>query len=171
MTIRMDAQEHDPEMILQIIDHFLHSPVDALFLPVIYWTKVLPRPLMAKVTSDMADFQKALNPIDQETILGIYNQKFPLGFQSYSSLALERICPLLEQGLEIFQQRYGKPSWGLDLLAILLAAKEFPQGVDFLFGGWMTPWTENITEEKIASQRDKAAKMVEIAIKLGCLTK
>lgn len=171
LIIRLDVQEHDPGLIPQIIDHFEHSPVEALFLPVIYEVEGQPRPLMAKVTRDMAEFQAALNPIDQKTILRIYNQKFPLGFQCYSCQALERIFPQLERGLEIFRQKYGPPSWGLDLLAILLAAKNFPEAVDFFFGGWMTPYKENITSEKVAVQRLRAVTMVEIAIELGCPVK
>ena len=170
VVIRMDCQEHDPAMIPRIIDAFRFSPVQALFLPVCYWVAGQPRPLMRQITQDIADFTAALSPVKSEKILRVYNQKFPLGFQAFTLPVITRLLPMLERGYEVFEQRHGRPSWGFDLLAIILAANLFPGEIDFLFGGWMPPWEENRPAEKIEAQRRKAEAIVDVAIGLGCKT-
>lgn len=168
LVIRLDCQEHDPEKIVEIVDNFSHSPVQALVLPVWYWLKSQPRPLMTKVTKDTAGFCQALSPVNSAVILEVYNQKFPMGFQAFRQSALRKVLPRLEQGIKIFSEKYGRPSWGLDLLAILVAADEYPEGIDFLFAGWSEPWEQNRGADKVAAQQKKAEAMVEIAIALGC---
>lgn len=172
LIIRLDVQEHDPFKIMEIVDAFLHSPVQALFLPVRYWVKGEPRPLMAETLRKIADFIPALAPIQRERVLEVYNQEFPVGYQAFRSGALWQILDNLQTGGAIFERKFGqKPTWGLDLLAILLAANKFPSDIDFIFGGWAEPWLVNRGPEKLAAQKDKAAKMVEIALELGCSLK
>ncbi|MBI3290973.1 hypothetical protein HYZ76_01685 [Candidatus Falkowbacteria bacterium] len=169
LVVKIDCQEHDPKMIIPIIDHFNHSISKAVFLPICYWVRGQPRPLMTTVVNDIADFRASLSPINEKGILLAYNQKFPLGFQAFRREVLEQIMPKLEKGYDLFEDRFGQPSWGFDLLAILLSANLFPQQIDFLFGGWMSPWEENRNPEKTAVQREKAEKIIKIAFDLGCL--
>ncbi len=168
LVVRLDCQEHDPEKIIETVDHFSHSPVQALVLPVWYWVKSQPWPLMTKVTKDMAGFCQALSPVNPAVILEVYNQKFPMGFQAFRQTALRQVLPRLEKGVGIFREKYGRPSWGLDLLAVLVAADEYPEGIDFLFGGWSEPWEQNRGPDKIVAQQKKAEAMVEVAIASGC---
>ena len=97
-----------------------------------------------------------------------------MGFQALTLTALKKILIELEKGMQILKERPDPPSWGLDLLTILIAAKLFPNAVDYMFGGMMTPWLKNMSPEKTKAQRKKAEAteaMVEIAIKLGCVKK
>lgn len=170
LVIRLDCQEHDALQIPFVVDHFSHSSfINALFLPVWYWIEGQDRPAMKDITIMIADFIRALSPIQKEAVLGIYNQKFPLGYQAVRTSVLEEILPKLERGLAIFQEKTGKPAtWGLDLLMILLAARQYPEAIDFVFGGWAEPWLENRGQDKIDAQRQKAITMVEVAKALGC---
>lgn len=169
IVVRLDCQEHDPWKILSLADSFFHSKAQAIFLPVWYWVKNQERPLMREITEKMAEFCSALSPMKPETILGTYNQKFPQGYQAFRTGFLKEILSDLERGLEIFREKFGTPaSWGFDLLAILLAAQKRPEAIDFMFGGWSEPWLENRGPDKIAAQRDKAEKMIEVAKELGC---
>ncbi|HYF10592.1 MAG TPA: hypothetical protein VD967_03260 [Candidatus Paceibacterota bacterium] len=169
IVVRLDCQEHDPLKIIDIVDHLDHTTVGALFLPICYWFKDDPRPRMAEITQQIAVFTGALSPIRTEEVLANYNQRFPLGYQAWRIGLLRKLWPQLESSLGIFEDVAGsKMTWGLDLLAILLAAKEDPNKIDFLFGGWSPPWTENRGPDKIKAQADKAAKMIEVARRLGC---
>jgi hypothetical protein len=164
--IKIDAQEHRPEKIIEIVDNMSESPIDALFLPVWYWIKNQPRPLMKDISVMIVDFVKGLSPIKKEIVLKTFNQTFPLGYQAFRIQTLEKIVPILKRGVEIYENLVGKSSWGLDLLAILVAANEF-ENVDFIWGGWSKPWLVNRNPDKIAAQRKKAAVMVDVAEKLG----
>jgi len=168
IVVRLDCQEHDPFQIPFVIDHFSHSEIKAIFLPVCYWTKGQKRPLMREITIMLANFCESLSPINKGVVLSTYNQKFPLGYQVFRIELVEEMVPQLRNGLELFKQKFGQPSWGLDLLTILLAANKHSEAIDFVFGGWSEPWLENRGPDKIAAQREKAEAMVEIAIELGC---
>ena len=168
VVIRLDCQEHDPAMILPIIEAFKYSAIQAMFLPVYYWVQGQDRPPMVSITQDIVKFTRALSAVDQARIIEVYNQKFPLGYQAFGGHALKDIYRLLEKGVDIYRAKYGEPTWGLDLLAMIAAAWQYPGQIDFLFGGWMEPWKENISPEKIQSQREKAVKMIEIARAVGC---
>ncbi len=170
LIVRLDCQEHDPSKIPFIISHFSHSPIKALFLPVWYWVKGEKRPLMIEITTMITNFYKSLSPINKEVILSTYNQKFPLGYQSFRIEVLENLVPQLEKGLQVFEERFGQTSWGVDLLTILLAANQYPNAIDFVFAGWSKPWLENRGQDKIEVQRNKAKLMLEIACELGCQT-
>jgi len=137
LIIRLDCQEHDPEKIPFAVDHFSHSSdLKTLFLPVWYWVQGQDRPFMKEITMMIAKFVSGLSPLDRESILSVYNLKFPLGYQVFRTDVLEEILPVLQRSLSVFQEKFGTPaSWGLDLLAILLAAKNYPNGIDFVFGG------------------------------------
>lgn len=164
IVVRLDCQEHNPAKIVDIVESFAHSPIDALFLPVWYWQEGQPRPLMRDISRMMVEFADALSPIKEDVVLGTYNQKFPLGFQAFRTSLLGWMTPRLLEGVDICEKITGKPAtWGLDLLAILLAAHEAPDKIDFLFGGWSEPWKENRGADKIAAQREKARIMVEVA--------
>ncbi|OGZ33204.1 MAG: hypothetical protein A2V69_01600 [Candidatus Portnoybacteria bacterium RBG_13_40_8] len=168
LVIRLDCQEHDPEKIPFVIDHFSHaSQLQALFLPVWYWVKGEDRPLMKDITMMITKFISGISPVNRQAVLEVYNQKFPLGYQAFRIAALRKLMNPLKKGLVLFQQKFNtSASWGLDLLVILLAAKEYPEGVDFIFGGWSEPWQENRSPEKIDAQRVKAEAMVELAEEL-----
>ncbi len=169
LVVRLDCNEHDPLRILDAVDHVSHANVDALFLPVWYWVAGSPRPPMKDITGMIADFTRALSPVDIETVLAIYNQKFPIGYQIFRPALLERLLPRLLAGIALSEKITGERArWGLDLLAILLAANENPDAVDFLFGGWATPWAANRGPEKIVAQREKAAVVVRVVQELGC---
>lgn len=169
IIIKVDCQEHDPEMIMDIVDNMGHSPIDAMFLPVYYWVKGEPRPLMREMTVQIADFIRALDPISRETVLSTYNVIFPLGYQAYRGKTLSELLPKLIEGMRICEEMTNKPAtWGLDLLAILLAAKNDAAKIDFLFGGFSEPWLENRGADKVAAQQVKAETMIQIAERLGC---
>lgn len=169
LIVKLDCQEHDSEKILAVVDHFSHSNVQALFLPVWYWVEEKERPLMKDIVILIARFISSLNPMDKATILEIFNQKFPLGYQCFRPETMELLLPDMERGIEIFREKFNKPAtWGLDLLTILLAANKIPEYLDFVFGGWSEPWQENRSQDKIEAQRNKAEVMAEIAKELGC---
>ena len=169
LVVRLDANEHDPLKIVEAVDHLSHAPADALFLPVWYWVESDPRPLMQQITAMIADFTRALSPINAPIVVSIYNQKFPMGFAAFRPELLRGILPLMHEGLKMSQEISGKPvTWGLDLLKILLAAEKAPGRIDFLFGGWAQPWAENRGPDKIAAQRKRAETMVDVAGRLGC---
>ena len=167
-VIRLDAQEHDPWKILEIVDCMEHSDVGAVFLPVYYWVEGELRPSMREVQRKILDFSDFLSPVGQMTVLATYNQTFPLGYQAFRSDILQKLVPRLEEGLRVCEEITGKPAtWGLDLLSILLIANMGVR-IDSFFGGWSTPWKENRTPEHINAQREKARVMVEVAKRLGC---
>lgn len=167
LVVRLDSQEHNPSNIKAIADSFSNSPVETMFLPIIYWVTDQPRPLEREISVMIANFVNALYPIDEEVILDIYNNKFPIGFQAFRLGCLEKLLPLLEKGMEIFQAIEKKPaSWGLDLLAILVSAEIAPQTVDFHFAGYSVPWAQNRGLDKIKAQKDKAEIMIKIARRL-----
>ncbi len=171
IIIRLDVQEHDPWKILEIVDVMEHTDAEALFLPVYYWVEGQLRPSMREVQSRINDFSNSLAPINQLDVLSTYNQIFPLGYQAFRSDLLQKLVPMLEEGLVLCREITGKPAtWGLDLLVILLAARMGVK-IDSFFGGWSTPWLENRTAEHIANQREKARVMVEVAKALGCPVK
>lgn len=168
LVIRLDCQEHDALQIPFVVDHFAHSQIQALFLPVWYWVNGENRPAMKDITVMIADFIRAMSPIRRETILGIYNQKFPIGYQAFRFSTIKDLLPEIEKGLVAVQGKTGQPAtWGLDLLVILLAAYRYPEAVDFVFGGWSEPWLENRGADKILAQQRKAEIMVEVAVELG----
>lgn len=170
LIIRLDCQEHDPLQIPFVVDHFSHtSKLQALFLPVWYWIEGEDRPLMKDITLMIANFVRALSPIEKQVVLGTYNQKFPLGYQAFRPSVLKEMLPRLENGMAIFQEKTGKPAtWGLDLLTIMLAAHQYPEAIDFVFGGWSSPWLSNRGADKVEAQKQKAVAMVAIAEALGC---
>lgn len=169
LVIRLDAQEHPVELIPEIVDYFVHAQVDALFCPVWYWAKGEPRSPRHVVDGLLVDFRRSLAPVLTEIVLGVYNQKFPMGYQAFRREFLERLIPRLDVGLTLFEEiAKKKPTWGLDLLAILLAADMGPDRLDCFFGGWAEPWQENRPPEKIKEQQERAAIMLEVARKLGC---
>ncbi|HYF10591.1 MAG TPA: hypothetical protein VD967_03255 [Candidatus Paceibacterota bacterium] len=168
IIIRIDSQEHDPSRIPEIADHMANTEADALFLPVCYWVKGEVRPKMMDIAVSMEKFVRALSPIDTPVIQSMYNVRFPLGFQAWRRDLLEKILPRLKEGARAFEHMTGKKvTWGLDLLAMLLAAHERSDKVDFLFGGWSEPWRENRDAEKIAEQAHRAEVMVKVAEYLG----
>jgi len=170
LVVRLDCQEHEADQIPFVTDHLSHNGTQAVILPVWYTVKGEPRPLMREMTRFIADFCEALAPIDAKTVLGVYNQKFPMGFQAFRSETLSKIAPMLRKALDIFQARTKKhATWGFDLLAILLAAKEVPDALDFVFGGWSTPWQENRGPDKVEAQKKRAEEMIAIALELGCI--
>ncbi len=167
LVIKMDCQEHDPDKIFDIISFFSSTDIQALFLPVYYWVKGQPKPSMNEILNEIGIFSDSLCPIRKDKVLEIYNQKFPLGYQAFSLSALKAILPRFEKGYRLFEENYGKPSWGFDLLSIILAA-QFCGDIEFIFGGWMTPWEENRPLKKIEEQAKRAAMIIDIAKKLGC---
>ena len=170
LVIRLDCQEHDPGKIPFVVDHLAHaSSIQCLFLPVWYWVEGCDRPAIREITYLIADFCRGLSPIDRDRVLGIYNQKFPLGYQGYRVSSLERLLPRFEQGLEVFQSRFGTPAtWGFDLLAILLSAQQLgSDAIDFVFGGWSSSWIENRGPDKIAAQKKKAEAMIDVAMTIS----
>jgi hypothetical protein len=114
-----------------------------------------------------AGFIQSLSPINKEDILKVYNQKFPLGYQVFRTTLLKKILPRLSKSLEVFEKKFGTPAtWGLDLMAILLAVDENPDAIDFVFGGWSEPWKENRGSDKIEAQKRKAGAMLEVFAEL-----
>lgn len=169
LVVRIDCQEHDPLRIPEIVDHFSHTNLNALLLPVCYWVAGQPRTPMWRTLEQIVDFRRALKPLKPEVILAIYNQVFPLGFQAYRTDFLEGLLPDFRRSTTIFRELTGKePSWGFDLLAIMLAARDDLDNIDFRFGGWMEPWLENRGADKIAAQQERAKTMIEVAKRLGC---
>jgi hypothetical protein len=172
IIIRIDAQpkKNDPRLILDIVNKMLRHERyrDALILPVLYGTG--GKPDMHEVRTKMREFFKGLSPIKEDAVLSIYNEVFPMGYQAYSRALLADILPSLEKGIEIFERTIGlRATWGLDLLAILLAWKQSPATAGYIFGGMVTPWTENITHAKTLDQRRRSQIMIQIARDLGCI--
>jgi len=169
VIVRLDCQEHDPSKILEIVENMEHSPINAVFMPVYYWIKGANRPPMKEVTQKISGFIDNLSPVNKAGVLATYNQVFPIGYQAYRREALESLLPQLKAGVKICEELTGKPAtWGLDLLAILLAGDNDALMTDFIWGGWAEPWLENRGADKVNAQRTKAEVMVEVAIRLGC---
>lgn len=163
VVIKLDCQEHDPQKIIEAVDHLQHTDVVALYFPVVYWVAGAPRKLMVEATRLMDRLRSALDPPDADTLKAIYNQEFPLGYQCYHADALRTILPSLERVLESYQAKYGKPAtWGLDLVGMIFAAKAFPNQLDFIFGGWSQPWKENRGVDKIQQQKDRVDTMLDL---------
>lgn len=169
LIVRIDIDgEHDIGLLPYIISTMEQpkmgqTQVQALYLPVVSSIEGKPRPNYEDVTRDIAQFGYAVKyPEDQgEVIRGLYNQRFPLGYQVYYPELLRQITPDLRRGLTKFKEITGKePTWGLDLLAILLAAKSAP--IDFIFGGWMKPWEANRSPQKDLDQAERAKVMLQI---------
>lgn len=163
LVVRMDCQEHDPTEILRVVDNFSHSEISAMFLPVWYWVEGEPRPREKEVTELLAKFVSSLSPLEEETILGTYNQKFPIGYQVYTPEFLAEVLPSLTNGISLFAEMYQtSATWGLDLLAILLAGYLCPSKVDFHFAGFAEPWRENRGADKVLAQQKKAGEMIQV---------
>lgn len=167
IIIRLDCQEHDAGVLPRIVEHMKHSRMEAIFLPVWYSVEGQACPPMREICRLIANFADALSPIDERIVLETYNQKFPMGFQAYNTRLLGTILPDLKKGMKICEEITQQPtSWGLDLLAIMLAAREEPERIDFLFGGWSTPWQENRGPDKIKAQEERAKTMIEVMRRL-----
>ena len=108
LVVRLDSQEHDPAVILTIEDHFAHTDVSALFLPVIYTVAGAPRKRFAEIAAMMAEFDAAITRADREVLLRLYNQEFPVGYQAYRTAALEQIVPFLRRALGVYRDESGK---------------------------------------------------------------
>lgn len=169
VIVRLDCQEHDPAKILEVVENMEHTPIGAVFMPVYYWVGGVERPPMREVTQKIAKFIDDLSPIDKAGVLATYNQVFPIGYQAFRREALQTLLPQLQEGVKVCEELTGKPAtWGLDLLAILLAGNDPSMMIDFIWGGWAEPWLENRGVDKVAAQKTKAEIMVEVAIRLGC---
>lgn len=167
IIIKIDSQEHDPWIILDIVDAFEYSNIQAMFLPVWYRVEGQPRSSMRIIYKTIDEFYEALSPIRAGTIADIFNQKFPMGFQAWRRDALMKVLPILHSGVEIYETTYGNyPRWIVDLLAMIVARSE-GLDVDFMFAGFSTPWRENRPEAKIQQQMLQAQQAIEIASLLG----
>jgi hypothetical protein len=118
---------------------------------------------MVEVTRIIAELSSALSPADLVVVERIYNQVFPLGFQVFRSNLLASILPKYQLALSEFKTKFGKqPTWGFDLLSLLLAAEVDPQRIDFIFGGWMEPWESNRGPDKVEAQRARVRQVFEL---------
>lgn len=168
LIVRMDSQEHDPRKIIEIVDHMENADIGALFLPVWYWVKGEYRPPMKEISSLITRFVGALSPIDSDIVMDTFNQKFPLGYQAYKIDFLKKMLSLIEKAYFSFLEIHKKPAtWGLDLISILIAADIDMERIDFLFGGYSTPWKENRGADKVKAQEDKAQAWMEVARAMG----
>jgi hypothetical protein len=169
-VVRCDIDgEHNIGLLPELVDMMSRAEADAVFLPVAYSVEGQPRPSTQEITRDMGRFAEAVTDLNPEVICSLFNQKFPLGFQAYRMSTLYKIIPDLRRGAQVFHDLTGNnPTWGLDLLAILIAAQATP--VSFMFAGWMTPWKENRSPEKDAEQAEKARIMIEVFKRLQTTT-
>ncbi|MDP2629347.1 MAG: hypothetical protein Q8P45_01400 [Candidatus Harrisonbacteria bacterium] len=166
IIIRLDAQEHGPFKIPEIIDYFRNTTGEALLLPIWYKVQNIPAPLTKEIYEELQSFSLALSTFDKKNILKSY-LRYPLGYQAYSSAALEVLVPKLRKGLDLFRKQEGiPPTWGLDLLAIMLASHVFKKKTDYLWGGWSTPWKSNRGIQKTKEQRHRASVMIKLAKEL-----
>jgi|GEM_PF-2168431 len=171
VLIRLDCQEHDPHKIPDIVEAFTATQTEALFLPVWYWWGK-DRPPQRDIYKWVDDFWEALAPMDPSRIMEIYNKKFPLGYQAYRTDFLRKLLPKLRKALALFEgQNQKAATWGLDLLIMLIAARNDRHLIDFMFGGYAEPWKENRSSAKEAEQAKKAKAMVYVAKSLGCKIK
>ncbi len=168
LVIRLDSQEHDPGMIPKIVDQMRYSTAQALFVPVVYWRDDEPRRLESDVGAIIYRLRNALHPVDTETIREIYNAVFPLGYQCFLTDLLEKILPDFARVMDLFEQETGAPpTWGMDLVSLVLAAHYAGAGgIDMSFGGWMPPWEANRLATKVADQRQKVGRMLQVLHKL-----
>ena len=163
LVIRLDSQEHDPAMIPKIVDQMRYSTAQAMFVPVVYWTNNEPRRSMVDVNAIMYRLHGALRPVQISAINEIYNSVFPLGYQCFLTDVLENILPDFVRVMELFEQETGAPpTWGMDLVSLVLAAHYAEKGIDMLFGGWMPPWEANRLASKVEDQRQKVGKMLQV---------
>lgn len=163
LIIRLDAQEHSPFKIIEIVDHMMNTEAKAVFLPIWYKTEEEPSPLTTEIYKKLSAFRDALTPMNEQEILSAY-ANFTLGYQSFTKKALAKILPDLKLGVDIFKSQEGKnATWGLDLLAILLTSHHFKDDFDFLWGGWSIPWKLNRGLKKTDDQKERARKMIQIA--------
>jgi len=161
LVIRMDSQEHNTAYILNIVDLFSETDCEMVILPVWYWEED-NRPSMNEIYKYLVIFYKGLTDMDEKTILGTFNQVFPMGFQAYRPEFLKKVLDKLLLAQKKYEKLFNeKMSWGLDLLAILIAV-DLTDNWDLIFSGFMPPWKENRGHDKIMSQKDKAKKMLTV---------
>ncbi len=166
-VVRCDADgEHDPAKIMDIVDAMDNTDAAGIALPVWYIVDGMPRPYMREVNALMGTFLDSLALAEEKhraVVLDVYNNRFPMGFQAWRGTALAAIVQTLRTVLDGYRAAYSEPpSWGFDLLALLVGARLFPNKLDYVFGGWATPWKENRPESKIRAQRDRAERMIQI---------
>lgn len=166
--VRLDTNEHDPSKIVEMAEIFSHTKAQFILAPVWYWVQGTARPKEYQIYRELAAFAlNILKPWNKEAIKAAYNQRFPMGYQAFSFELLQKVLPLLKEGIRIFQAQYGvSATWGLDLLSLLAAVALEPKSFDIIFGGYAEPWQENRPAEKITEQRGRAEKMLEVAAKL-----
>jgi hypothetical protein len=167
LIVRIDIDgEHDVELLPEIIDTMEKTDAQALYLPVVSSVEGRSRPSHTEVSRDIVRFADAVKQLDDEVIHNLYNQRFPLGYQVYRPDLLRQIITDLRRGLRTFKEITGnEPTWGLDLLAILLAAKS--TSIDFMFGGWMKPWEANRSPQKDRDQAERARIMLKVFRRLS----
>jgi hypothetical protein len=169
IVVRMDTNEHRPPHILGVIDSFQTTLAEAVVVPICYSRNGDYHLLQREVMAGLTEFIEAMHPIQRSTILRYYNGVFPMGFQAFRAPFLQLILPDLSQGLQVYKEIHNQPMrWGLDLLAILLAAKRAPKLVDFLYGGQAEAWKSNRPVHKIEEQKERAREMIDLACRLGC---
>lgn len=168
IVVRCDADgEHDPGRILQIVDAFTDTKAQGIVLPVWYVVAGGERPMQSRVARIMIEFLRALNlrtESEEEFVGSVYNNTFPMGFQAWRSDALAQVASFLRASLDSYSALYHDevPSWGFDLLALLIGSTLFPGEIDYLFGGWSNPRTERRSPEKAAEQALRAIRMIDL---------
>ncbi len=165
IVVRIDTNENDPFNIIEIVNRFEMKGVDTVFCPMTHLE--VNETALESVQKEFELFKDALCTWNGSEIERLYNNVFPLGFQSFNATFLTKLIPFLKKGLSVFEELFSqRPSWGLDLLVVLLSCKLGK--TDFYFEPVETPaWKHNKSEEKSREQADRARKMIEVAHKLG----
>ena len=160
--------KHDAGQIPDVVSRIL-AGFKFVFLPVWYEVPGAAQKPMVEIYDLIVKFSEAVKSMNRLAILSLWKEKFSFGFQGFRPSRLADLLPDLKRGIKLFEKKYGKkPTWGLDLLTILLAAKDRRNRVDFLFGGTESLPTNRQIEEVVKEQRDQAEKMLYIAAELGC---
>lgn len=161
IVVRIDTNENDPFNIIEIVNRFEMRKVDTVFCPMTHLE--VNETTLESVQKEFELFKGALCTWNDLEIERLYNNVFPLGFHSFNATFLAKLVPFLKKGISVFEELFSqKPSWGLDLLVVLLSCKLGK--TDFYFEPVETPaWKYNKSEEKSKEQADRARKMIAVA--------
>ena len=162
IIVRIDTNENDPFYIPDIVKRFeRNSDIGAVFCPMIHMD--VSDDSLPLINQEFNKFTEAILNWNESEIIRLYNNVFPMGYHVFSNSFLQKLLPLIREGYSIFERLFGqKPSWGLDLLIVLISAKI--ANIEYYFKPVETlAWKENKSEAKSREQADRAQKMIQVA--------
>jgi hypothetical protein len=129
IVIRMDCVQHDPEDTLTLIEH-LQPKAGALVSAVPFaWGRMgESNPSLSDIERAVRRVATALAPIRGVDLEETYFVHVECAHQAYQLEALQHLIPYFIAGARFHAEAFHAPMrWGLDLLALLIAANAFKE--------------------------------------------